>query len=127
MRFTQEGKKVCRFSIAVNEKYKERESTEWWQIVAFDKTAEICHQYLAKGSTVWVDGKPQLRKWQDREGADKLSFSLIANKIIFFSTKRAGDSAPEDDIQRSPGEDYADKRADPAQDSVFPSDSDIPF
>ena len=70
IRYTQSGKAVASFSLACSEKRGGEESTEWVNIVAWEKLAEICGQYLVKGSLVFISGKLQTRKWQDRDGGE---------------------------------------------------------
>ena len=65
MKTGQSGTAVCRFSVAVTEKYNGNEQTEWFSLVAFGKTAEVAAKYLAKGSQVFIEGRIQTRKWQD--------------------------------------------------------------
>ena len=67
-RYTQSGKAVASFSLACSEKRGGEESTEWINVVAWEKLAEICGQYLTKGSLVFISGRMQTRKWQDKEG-----------------------------------------------------------
>ena len=76
-RYTASGEAICNFSIACTETWKDKqtgerkEMTEWVRISAFGKLAEICSQYLKKGSQVYVEGKLQTRKWQDQSGQDR--------------------------------------------------------
>ena len=83
IRYTQTDSAVANLSLATSESWKDketgeqREKTEWHRIVYFGKLAEIAEQYLDKGSKVYVEGKLQTRKWQDKEtGADRY-LSLI--------------------------------------------------
>ena len=69
MRATASGMKMATFSLATSERSKDKtEKTEWHNIVMFDRQAEIAGQYLRKGSLVYLEGKIQTRKWQDKEG-----------------------------------------------------------
>lgn len=76
IRATQSGKSVANFSIAVSDGYKDKQTgeqvdqTEWVRCVAFDKLADICGQYLQKGSKVFVSGRMKTRKWSDSTGRD---------------------------------------------------------
>lgn len=78
------GAKVANFSIAVSEKWKDRntgetkESTEWVRVVVWQEgLVKVVEQYLKKGSKVYVSGKMQTRKWQDQSGADKYSTEIV--------------------------------------------------
>jgi single-strand DNA-binding protein len=91
VRYTQTGKAVCNLRLAVTERKKDgddwRDHTEWLDIVCFEKNAENAGQYLDKGSKVYVEGKIQTRKWQDKEGKDRYSTEILANRILFLDSK----------------------------------------
>ena len=87
MRFTATGKPVTSFSVAVNDKYGEESTTEWFNIVAWNKLAETCNQYLAKGQQVFVEGRQQTRQWDDNEGQKHYKTELIANKVLFLGKR----------------------------------------
>ena len=63
------------------------EETEWHNVSAFGGLAKTCSQYLSKGRQVYVEGRIQTRKWQDKEGNDRYSTEIIANEITFLSKK----------------------------------------
>lgn len=70
IRYTQSGTPVATFSVATTEKWKDKdgqqqEHTDWHRIVAWQKLAEICKEYLKKGSKVYIEGKMQTRKWEE--------------------------------------------------------------
>ena len=76
VRHTQNGTAVCNFSIATNETWKDSngekmERTEWHYIVAWDKLAEICVQYLSKGDSVYIEGRIATREWTDKENVSR--------------------------------------------------------
>lgn len=81
------GDQVCNFSIATTERWKDKqtgeqkESTEWHRISTFGKLAEICAQYLTKGSLVYVSGKITTRKWTDKDGQEKFSTEIKADAM----------------------------------------------
>jgi len=81
------GKTVCNFSIAVNDRWTDRqtgeqkESTEWLRIVMWGRLAEIASQYLRKGSKVYIEGKVQTRKWQGQDGQDRYTTEILANEM----------------------------------------------
>jgi single-strand DNA-binding protein len=86
-RFMPSGKAVCNFRMATSESWTDKDSgdkqekTEWHSIVAFGKLAEICGEYLKKGAPVYVEGKIQTRKWQDKAGVDRYSTEIVANEM----------------------------------------------
>lgn len=83
VRYMPNGNAVANFSIATSESWKdkntgqENDRTEWHKIVVFGKLAEICGEYLRKGSQVYVEGKLQTRKWQDESGNDNYTTEII--------------------------------------------------
>lgn len=92
VRYTQSGTAVANFSLATTERRKRGEEwedhTEWHNIVAWGKQAENCGQYLQKGSTVDVEGRIQARKWQDKEGNERVSSEIVVNDILFLARLR---------------------------------------
>ena len=93
-RYTQSGKAVASFSLACSEKRGGEESTEWVNIVAWDKLAEIAGQYLTKGSLVFISGRMQTRKWQDKEGGTRYTTEIVAREMQMLSPK--GEARQED-------------------------------
>ena len=92
VRYTQHGTPVATFSVATTERWKGQdgqmqESTEWHRIVAYKRLAEICGEYLNKGSRVYVEGKIQTRKWQDQSGNDKYTTEIIAREMKMLSPR----------------------------------------
>jgi len=92
MRFTPSGKPVTSFSVAVNSKFGESESTEWFNIVAWNKLAETCNQYLAKGQQVYVEGRLQTHSWEDNEGQKHYKTEVIANRVLFLGPRKQGET-----------------------------------
>src|SRR5690606_15822204 len=81
-RFSPDGMQIVSFSIAVGRKYKDKEETEWVNIVAFGKLAEICAEYLSKGKQIYVAGRMNTQKYQDKEtGQDRYSTRIIADQM----------------------------------------------
>ena len=64
------------------------EDTEWFRVVAWNKLAEICHQWLIKGSRVYIEGRMQTRQWQDQEGQSRSLTEIITNDIIILDSRR---------------------------------------
>lgn len=95
VRYTQSGTQVTTFNVATTERYKGQdgqmqESTEWHRIVAWQRLAEICGEYLSKGSRVYIEGKIQTRKWQDQSGNDRYTTEIVAREMKML-TPRGGD------------------------------------
>jgi single-strand DNA-binding protein len=104
MRFTPNGTPVTTFSIAVNSYFgsgdERKERTDWFNIVAWNKLAELTNQYLNKGSAVYVQGRIQNRSWEDPEGQRKHRTEVVAEKVQFLSSRKESESmgAEEDDL-----------------------------
>ena len=97
MRYTQSGMPIANMRIATDESYTDRDGnrvdrTEWHTVVAFQRQAETCSNYLAKGSLVYVEGSLQTRKWQDQQGQDRYSTEIKAQRVVFLDRKGARDS-----------------------------------
>jgi len=98
--YTASGVAVAKFSIATNERWKDQEGnfqerTEWHNIVAWRKLAEICGQYLKKGSKVYIEGKLQTRSWDDKTtGVKRYATEVVADDLIMLDSKGAGAGAP---------------------------------
>jgi single-strand DNA-binding protein len=106
LKFTNDGKAVARFSVAVNERWKDsggaqQERVEWIRVVSFGRLAEVCGNYLAKGRHVFLEGKLQTRSWDDREGHRRTVTEVIAGALrILDAPNRNG----ENDSQHTDGE-----------------------
>ena len=103
-RYTPSGSAVTNLSIATDESYKNRETqqmvpkTEWHRVVMFGKLAEIASQYLKKGSKVYIEGKLQTRKWQDKSGQDRYSTEILVDGFqgqMQMLDSRGGNLPPE--------------------------------
>jgi single-strand DNA-binding protein len=95
VRYTGDGTPVASFSVATTEKWKGKdgqmkESTEWHKVNAWRRLAEICGEYLKKGSKVYIEGKIQTRKWQDQSGADRYTTEIVANEMKMLDGKGGG-------------------------------------
>lgn len=89
MRYTPGGKPVTSYSVSVNRGWRtsegeRKEATEWFNVVAWGNLAEICNQYLRKGSQVYVEGRLQTRSWEDTSGTRHFRTELVANEMIIL-------------------------------------------
>lgn len=105
-RYTGSGTAVANFSIATSEKFKDRngekqERTEWHKITAWGKLAEICQQYLKKGSLVFIEGSIGTREWQDKEGIKRYTTEITAREMKILGS-RDGSSAPAHTDEEAP-------------------------
>ncbi len=92
MRYTPQGSAVTTFNVASGRTWKSNDGTshddtEWFRVVAWDKLGEICNQYLTKGTRVYVEGRLQTRKYQDRDGQPRTAVELIATDMIILSSR----------------------------------------
>ena len=90
-----DGGAITNFSIATTDSWKDKsgekqEKTEWHRISTFQKLAEICGTYLKKGSQVYIEGRLQTRKWTDKDGTEKYSTEIVADKMQMLGAKPAG-------------------------------------
>jgi single-strand DNA-binding protein len=107
-RYTKNQIAVATFRVATTERWKDaqgapQESTEWHRIVTFGRLAEICSEYLSKGSKVYLEGRLQTRKWQDAEGVTRFTTEIIARELkMLGGGERADVPVPPEDSQEPP-------------------------
>jgi single-strand DNA-binding protein len=98
VKYTSSGTPVAKFSLATNEGYKDKsgqwqDRTEWHNIVAWQRLAEIVGEYVKKGSKVYIEGRLQTSSWDDKEtGQKKYKTEIIANDLVLLSGRGEGDS-----------------------------------
>ncbi len=132
VRYSANGNAIANVTIATTESWKDRQSgerqekTEWHRVVFFSRLAEIAGEYLKKGSQVYIEGRLQTRKWEDRDGNERYTTEIVANEMQMLGGRGGGDS------QSDSPPDYSQAEAAPAsrgggggQDGDF--DDDIPF
>ena len=81
---TQTGMKVANLSLATNDGTKDNITTEWHKVVVFGKSAEVIEKYTSKGSNLYIEGRLQTQKWQDKNGNNQYSTSIIASSFQFI-------------------------------------------
>ena len=99
MRFTPNGNPVTSFSVATNQRYttsagEQREETEWFTVVAWNKLAEQCNQYLSKGQMVYVEGRLHSRTWDGQDGQKHFVNEIIASTVRFLSSRQGAAPLP---------------------------------
>ena len=120
IKYTADGTAVANFSIATSEEWtdkntgEKKQRTEWHRIVVWRRLAEICGEYISKGSQVFIEGKLQTRKWEDKDNITHYITEVIANNVQFLSSKSTGNEnvSAESGIPKS---------------EVTPEGDDIPF
>lgn len=101
-RYMPSGAAVCTFSVATNEKWKDkqtgedREQVEWHRIVLFNRLAEIAAEYLKKGSSVFIEGKLQTRQWDDKNNPEVKHYTteIVGRSMQMLGSKGGGDRTP---------------------------------
>lgn len=95
MRYTGTGTAVANFSVATTEKFKKdgenQEKTYWWKATVWGKLAEVCNQYLSKGSAVYLCGTPGYEEYTSRDGEKRFTLTLNASEVQFLGKKENGE------------------------------------
>lgn len=100
LRYTQTNQPLVRFSVATDDNWVDRNGerqtrTEWHNIVAWGKLAEICNQYLKKGRLVYVEGRMQTRQWDDQSGNKRTTTEIVINDMSILEPRGQAGGAPE--------------------------------
>ena len=138
VRSTQDGMKIVNLSIATSERWKDRNSgeqrerTEWHRVVIFNEAlARIAEQYLRKGSTVYIEGQLQTRKWTDQEGVEKYTTEVVLQRyrgeLTLLGSRAEGMGAISSDMGGQSGDMSANSMSPPPMAGGDNLDDDIPF
>lgn len=137
LRYTGSGTAVCNMRLATNESYKDRdgqlvEKTEWHNVVAWARLAEICGEYLKKGAQVYFEGSLQTRSWEDRDGNTRYTTEVKVREMMMLDSRGGGG-----DFDQSGGDYYDQRRpqqrqpqtaaSDAGGEDTFAPDDDLPF
>jgi len=129
VRYMPNGNAACNVSLATSESWKDKqtgeqkERTEWHNLQFYRRLAEIAGEYLRKGSQIYVEGRLQTRKWQDKNGNDRYTTEIVVNEMQMLDSKGGGSTgfnnepAPQQQSSTAPA-------PSPAADDF---DDDIPF
>ena len=108
-RYMPDGGAITNVSVATTDVWKDKngekqEKTEWHRVAFFGKLAEIAGEYLKKGSQVYVEGRLQTRKWQDKDGNDKYTTEIVADRMQMLGSRQGmgGAAAERDSAEREP-------------------------
>jgi single-strand DNA-binding protein len=132
VRYMPSGQAVANVTIATSESWKDKqtgeaqERTEWHNVVFYNKLGEIAGEYLRKGSQVYVEGRLQTRKWQDKNGQDRWTTEIIANDMQMLGGRSSGNASQEEAGQYQPKSKPTESPA-PAGQGFDDFDDDIPF
>ena len=140
VRYTAGGSAVANVRLATAESWRDKETgdqqerTEWHRVVFFSRLAEIVGEYLKKGSQVYIEGRLQTRKWQDRDGNDRYTTEIVANEMQMLGSRGGGGAEIGGASDRSEGANVASNASSgepAAKQSPEPPmddfDDDIPF
>lgn len=132
-RYTGSGQAVANFTMATDSTYKDRagerqKRTEWHRIVAWGKLAEICQQYLKKGSQIYVEGRLQTREWEDKSGQKRSTTEIVASDMRMLGSRADSAAAAGAAAGASrPAEFEAPAPDEASSQETGISDEDIPF
>ncbi|HEY0427858.1 MAG TPA: single-stranded DNA-binding protein [Pyrinomonadaceae bacterium] len=133
LRYTPQGSAVCNFSVATNEKKRDKagelqDVTTWFRVTLWNKQAENASKYLTKGSPVYVEGRLRIEEWTDRDGKIRYTLEVNATDMQFISAGRGEEfgSAGHSEGEFSGGSDF-DEGGSSGAGAAPPSDDDIPF
>ncbi|MGI8787297.1 MAG: single-stranded DNA-binding protein [Pyrinomonadaceae bacterium] len=134
LRYTPQGNAVCDFSVATNEKKRDKAGemqnvVTWFRVTLWGKQAENASKYLTKGSPVYIEGRLRVEEWTDREGNSRHSLEVNASDMQFLGSGRA-DTGSSEAVSDSAGDDFTETNnfsEGDGKSSVAPTDDDIPF
>jgi len=124
LKYTQGGAAVATLNVATSESWNDKqgqkqERTEWHRIVVWGKSAEALAEYLTKGRQIYVEGRIQTRKWQDKDGHDRYTTEIRSDRILLLGNKNNGGANqaphPAEDPGVQPPESFG---AEPNQDDI---------
>lgn len=109
MRATQGGMQVAKFGLAINRKSKDQETTCFVDCTAFDKSAELLHRYVRKGSPLFIEGRLEFSTWEAKDGGGKRSkLSVVVENFQFLSDGERSEQAPKRQATSKAQEEYGD-------------------
>lgn len=137
VRYTPNGGAIANITVATTDQWKDKQTgqnqdrTEWHRVVMFGRLGEIAGEYLKKGSQVYIEGRLQTRKWQDKDGNDRYTTEIVANDMQMLGGRGGPSGTAEFGHDESPyeatGSQGASRSTSPAPSSSGFDDDDIPF
>lgn len=135
LRYTPQGDAVCDFSIAVNDRKRDKageyqDVTTWFKVTLWRRQAENASKYLTKGRSVYVEGRLQLEEWTDRDGKNRSTLVIQGSDVHFISDTRGEDNTSDSTNSNefdSPRGDSGKSSAPAESFNAAPADDDIPF
>lgn len=131
LRYTPQGTAVCDFSVAVNDRKRDKagewqDVTTWFKITFWGKQAENASKYLTKGKPVYVEGRLQVEEWTDRDGNNRFTLAIQGSDMHFLSEGRGentGEHTPSESSHSASNDEFSGQ----STAAVAASDDDIPF
>jgi single-strand DNA-binding protein len=134
MRYTASGTAVVNFSMATNHFTKDQDGnnsdqTEWHNIVAFGRTAEVAGEYLTKGRLVYIEGRLQTRSWDDQNGQKKYKTEVVCSNLQLLGSKGEGGQTVEDEppVTEEKKESSKPKKEKEKETAATEEEDDLPF
>ncbi|NNJ92291.1 MAG: single-stranded DNA-binding protein [Gammaproteobacteria bacterium] len=133
VRYMPNGNAVANITVATSETWKDKntgdnqEKTEWHRVVMFRRLGEIAGEYLKKGSKVYIEGKLQTRKWQDKNGQDRYTTEIVADQMQMLDSRGGGGAPMENSSFDQSSQSSSAPAAAPAAGAAGFEDDDIPF
>ncbi len=130
IRYTQDGSPVANFSLATTESYTDKggvrqERTEWHNIVAWNRLAELAKRYLSKGRQVYVEGRLRTREWTDRDGNKRRTTEVVALQMVLLGSRADSSGEAASVPAAAPAPAYGE--SEPALEESGITDDDLPF
>ncbi len=131
LRYTPQGNAVCNFSVATNEKRRDKggdfqDVTTWFRVTLWGKQAENASKYLTKGSPVYIEGRLRVDEWSDRDGKNRYTLDVHATDMQFIGGNRGDETSMTGSAQTN-NNDFAEDASPNAREFSTPADDDIPF
>ena len=134
LRYTPQGDAVCDFSVAVNDRKRDKtgewqDVTTWFKVTFWRKQAEAASKYLTKGRQVYVEGRLQLEEWTDRDGNNRQSLAIQGTDMHFLSDRSGEEKSSYSPPENNFDDDTSNSNTDNVTNSssTTPTDDDIPF
>jgi len=132
IRYLPSGEAVANLRIATTDTWKDKdgnkqETTEWHRVAYFGRQAEVCGQYLKKGSQIYVEGSIRTRKWQDKEGQERYTTEIRGDRMQMLGRREGAGEMPPREASAAPRNDQAAKPAASGGSGFNDFEDDIPF
>ena len=132
VRYTPSGVAIANLSLATSESWKGQdgqvqERVEWHKLVAYRKLAEIMGEYLKKGSKIYVEGKLQTRKWQDKDGQDRYTTEIVVEEMQMLDGKPEGQGSGQGRSSHGAGKQQTSYQKPPQPEPDLDFSDDVPF